>query len=348
MRGDRRVGGVLEGGIEGGVDAQPALADRVHPVALDQLVLDVVEEVLLVALLVLPPTLQAEPLGLDLVRLRLGDVVLLRHRVEDRVAALGGALGVEEGVVVGWRLREAGEQRLLLQADLLDRLVEEDLGGGLDADRGAAVVGAVGGGVQVLLEDLLLRVLLLVLLRHLRLDDLALDRVLGILDVEVADQLLGDRRGALLDLAGLGVLDTADAPSSVSPSTVVVMSPPPRPVGGRPLAGAGPSQWPGRRARTCRQRGSRSRTRWPAAAASASSRPQATERPRRSPPGRCENGGAASRHSGACDVSGDAFACRLRSRRSAEGREAPASAETRSSDEFSRSGVRQLSRRRTR
>ena len=45
------------------------------------------------------------------------------------------------------------------------------------------------------------------LLRHLRLDDLALDRVLGIGDVEVADELLGDRRATLAHLAGLDVLD---------------------------------------------------------------------------------------------------------------------------------------------
>ena len=87
-----------------------------------------------------------------------------------------------------------------------DRLREVGLGGGLNAHRGAAVGGPVRGSVQVLREDLRLRVLLLVLLRPGRLADLPLDRLLRIGDVEVADQLLGDRRAALDRSAGLQVL----------------------------------------------------------------------------------------------------------------------------------------------
>ena len=86
-------------------------------------------------------------------------------------------------------------------------LVEVDLRGSLDPHRGVAGVGAVGGGVEVLLEDLPLRVAILVVHRHPRLVELALERVLGLLDVEVADELLGDRRRALLDVPGLDVLD---------------------------------------------------------------------------------------------------------------------------------------------
>ncbi len=64
--------------------------------------------------------------------------------------------------------------------------------------------------------------LLLVLARHLRFDDLALDGVLGVVDVEVADELLSDRRGSLLDLACLGVLHRgADDRAEVDAAVVV-------------------------------------------------------------------------------------------------------------------------------
>ena len=53
--------------------------------------------------------------------------------------ALARAAGVEDRVVVGRRLRQAGQQRRLAQAQLPDRLREVDLRGGLDADRGAAL-----------------------------------------------------------------------------------------------------------------------------------------------------------------------------------------------------------------
>ena len=128
------------------------------------------------------------------------------HRLEHLVAALHRGLRVQERVVLGGRLRQPGDQRRLRQVELRDRLREVGLGGGLDADRGATVGGPVRGGVQVLGEDLLLRVLLLVLLRPGRLADLPLDRLLRVGDVEVADQLLGDRRAALHRLAGLQVL----------------------------------------------------------------------------------------------------------------------------------------------
>ena len=62
----------------------------------------------------------------------------------------------------------------------------------------------------------------LVLLGHLRLADLALDRVLRVVDVEVADELLGDRRGALLDLARLEVLDRRADDRAVVDAVVLV------------------------------------------------------------------------------------------------------------------------------
>jgi len=65
-------------------------------------------------------------------------------------------------------------------------------------------------------------VLVLVLLRHRGLLDLPRQRVLGIVDVEVADELLGDRRGALLDLAGLGVGDAGADDRAVVDAAVLV------------------------------------------------------------------------------------------------------------------------------
>ncbi len=205
MVGDRLLGGGLELRLERRVDLEPARAHGLEAVLVDQLFLDEVEEVLLGTGRVTVAAIEAEVLLLQLLGLVERDVALIGQCVEDLVAPLGRALRIAEGVVVGGRLRQPGEQRRLLDVEILHGLVEEDLRGGLDADRGAAVVGAVGSGVEVAVEDLVLRVLVLVLLRHRRLLDLARDRVLGVLDVEVADELLGDGRSALLDLPGLSV-----------------------------------------------------------------------------------------------------------------------------------------------
>jgi hypothetical protein len=125
---------------------------------------------------------------------------------EDVVAALPGPLGVEDRVVVGGCLRQAGQHGGLLQGQLPDRLGEVDPRGGLDADRGGPVDRPVGGAVEVLAEDRALGEFLLVLQRQLRLLDLALEVALGVGDAEVAHQLHRDRRAALDDLAGLDVL----------------------------------------------------------------------------------------------------------------------------------------------
>ena len=140
-------------------------------------------------------------------RFGVGDVAEVGHLRQHLVAALAGAGGVEDRVVVGRRLRQAGQHRRLGQAQLPDRLGEVDPRRRLDADRGAAVDRPVGGRVQVLAEDFVLRVALRVLDRQLRLDDLAFEVVLGVGDAEVADELLGDRRAALDRFACFEVLD---------------------------------------------------------------------------------------------------------------------------------------------
>ena len=61
-----------------------------------------------------------------------------------------------------------------------------------------------------------------ILFRHIALDDLALEGVLGVLDVEVADKLLGDGRGALAYLARLEVLERGSGDRNVVDASVLV------------------------------------------------------------------------------------------------------------------------------
>ncbi len=154
-----------------------------------------------------PGDVQLEAALLARQRPAVGDVAELRHLPQHLVAPRPRRARVEDRVVLRRRLRQPGQQRRLRQGQLPDRLGEVDQRGGLDADRGAAVDRPVGGGVQVLAEDLSLRVALGVLDRQLRLDDLAVEVAVRVGDAEVADELLGDRRAALDRLPRLQVLE---------------------------------------------------------------------------------------------------------------------------------------------
>ncbi len=187
------------------MDLEPAAAVDPDAVALDQLLLDEVEEVWLAPFGVASTALEVEPLRGGGVGLRAGDELALDHLVEDLVAALERGRRVAEGVELRRRLRKAREQRGLVQVELTRVLRVEGLGGCLDPDRGAPGDRAVGNGVEVLLENPLLRVALLELGCELRLLDLALEVPLRVLDVERADELLGDRRATLDRLARLDV-----------------------------------------------------------------------------------------------------------------------------------------------
>ncbi len=158
---------------------QAAAAHGVDPVAVDQLVLDVVEEVGLAVLEVVAGDVEAEAAALG----RLGtlgrDVAELRHLPQHLVAAGQRRARVEDRVVLGGRLRQPGEQRRLGQPQLPDRPVEVDLRGRLHAHRGAALDRSVGGDVEVGAEDFAPRVVLGVLDRQLRLDDLAFEVLLA-------------------------------------------------------------------------------------------------------------------------------------------------------------------------
>src|SRR5215212_4847955 len=188
------------------VDLHPALAHRLRAVLLEQLVLDVVEEVLLAAAGEVGAQVDAE-LRLDrLLRAFRADHLEVGHLAQHLVAALLGGARRAGRRVVRRRLRETGEEGGLLEREVLDLLREVDPGGGLDADRRLPADGAVRDRVEVLLEDPLLRVLVLQLLGQLRLADLALVGALAG-DVERAHELHRDRGAALHGLARREVLD---------------------------------------------------------------------------------------------------------------------------------------------
>ena len=153
------------------------------------------------------------------------DVSLILHRAEHLVAPLPRRPRVEERVVFGGRLGKAGDHRRLGQVEFFGRFVEVGLRRRLGADRGAAFDRPVGRGVEVGGEDPFLRVGFLLLVGQVGFDDLPLDRLFRVLDVEVADQLLGDGRRALHGLAaGKRVLPGgADDPGVVERAVVEVV-----------------------------------------------------------------------------------------------------------------------------
>ena len=194
---DRGAALLLQLRVDRRVDLQPALAVHADAVALDQLVLHVVEEVRLTARREAVCRVQLDRLGRRVGGIRLGDVAVVGHRLEDLVAALQRRALVLERVVLRGRLREAGDHRRLVEREVLGVLAEVGERGRLDADRRASLHGPVRHVVQVVLEDPALVVLLLELGGHLGLADLALEVALRVLDVERAHQLLRDRRAAL-------------------------------------------------------------------------------------------------------------------------------------------------------
>ena len=200
-----RVDGLLRGRLEPRpdrrVDLQAAAPHRGEPVATHELAAHQVEDVRLAYARVVLRRVQPEPGAEGARQLAGADVSLRAHRPQHLVAPLPRQAGMHQRVVVRRRLRQAGEQRRLAQRQPAGGRGEVGLGGRLDSDRGQAAVGPIGGRVQVLGEDRGLRVAGVLLIGQMRLDDLALERVARVLDVEVADQLLGDRRAALDGLA---------------------------------------------------------------------------------------------------------------------------------------------------
>ena len=134
-------------------------------------------------------------------------------------AAARGSVGVRHRVQDLGRLDQPGEQRGLPDRELLRiGLAEVPLGRRLDA---VSTVPEVDD-VQVALEDLVLRHLVLEPDREHGLADLRLEVALLGVSHRVLDELLGDGRPALLDLARVEVLEQRARRALVVDATVLV------------------------------------------------------------------------------------------------------------------------------
>ena len=175
-----------------------------------------------------------QALLVGLVGLRLRDVMPFDHRLQHVRASLGRAVGVHEGVVALGVADDSREQRRLAGGELAERLAahaERRRGIGREEEATCRRLHAVRAlpevhRVEVLLEDLALRVLVVQAIREDELLRLAL-QILLVAEDPVLDQLLRDRRSALADLALGQVLDegprhAADVDARVLPERLVL------------------------------------------------------------------------------------------------------------------------------
>ena len=134
----------------------------------------------------------------DLGRLELGEQLVVDESVEHLREPGPAALQVVDRVVARRRAHQPGEERRLDERQLGDLLAEVDLGRGRDA------VGVVAeeDGVEVALEDLLLRLLLLEPHRVDHLQQLVAAVAFEAGQEVVLDDLHRDRRSALLRCVG--------------------------------------------------------------------------------------------------------------------------------------------------
>ncbi len=154
------------------------------------------------------------------VGVRLRDVAFLRHSLQHDVAAAGRPLHVDEGALPLRRLEDAGDERSLLQRELLVRLLEIQPRRGLDAVRAVTEVHLVA----VDREDFLLRVALLDLNRENRFADFPFERFLVVeteLLFQVPRELLRERARTLRpapldDVGGGGHEDAPDVDAEVA------------------------------------------------------------------------------------------------------------------------------------
>ena len=142
----------------------------------------------------------------SLVELFLIDLPVLQHGVEHRIAPVRRGLRICLRIVIGRGLDHAGQQRRLLDVQVLRVDAPVIVGGGLDTVIAAAVVHEV----QIAVEDVVLRLVLLHRDGKLHFFDLVQHALVGphgggrvptvlggLIDQQVIDVLLGDRRGAL-------------------------------------------------------------------------------------------------------------------------------------------------------
>ena len=149
-------GGALELGVERGVDAEDVVAELLVADALDDLIVDEVDEVGGFAGVDVGRS-EADGLGFGALGFGGGDGAGLDHGVEDEVAALDGAVGMAVGVEVAGALDDAGEQwRTRRVSSWREVLAEEGLRGFAEAVDGEGAALAEVDLVGVHLEDLLL------------------------------------------------------------------------------------------------------------------------------------------------------------------------------------------------
>lgn len=163
---------------------------------------------------------EVERLDLGILGHRLVDVAAADHRVEHDELALLGHHEVDVGGVERGRVGQAREHGGFGQGELARPLAEVALGGRADA----VVVRAVVDGVEVHLEDLVLRVVPLHVEREEEFLRLAAEGLL-VREEEVLDELLRDGARALLNLARLQV-DERRARDALEVEAVVAVEAP--------------------------------------------------------------------------------------------------------------------------
>ena len=216
----RQLGAVLQARVDRRPHAQAAAPHLARAEGGNELVLDVAEEVRLADAGVDASGLQAERSSGGACVAGEGDVVRGVHRREDVVPPRLRDLGLVEGVVDGRRLGEAGEERRLREGEAARTPREVGLCGRLDPVGVIAVV----HGVHVGTEDPILRLVPRQLDCETGLLDLAFEGPLA-RDVEVADELLRDRRAALGEGALLDVGDGGAEDALVVETAVLVEAP---------------------------------------------------------------------------------------------------------------------------
>ena len=199
---DRRLRMLLRTPVERRADREPALANGRGAVAGDEPLVHVVDEEGLGLLCGRRARLQPEGRGGRAPVRRLVDVTRGQQGLQDLPPPLLCGRRVAQRVVIGRRLRQAGEQRRLRERELRRRPGEVRLRCGLHAVR----LLAVEHGVQVGVEHLRLRPPVRELVGEAALLELSPDRPLAA-EVEVAHELLRQRRAALCDARGRHVGD---------------------------------------------------------------------------------------------------------------------------------------------
>ena len=212
-------GGALQVGVERGVDAQALVGEVLVADALDELVVDEVDEVGGFAGVDVGRS-ETEGLGLGAGGFAGSDGAGFDHGVEHEVAALHGALGMAVGVQAVGAVDDAGEEGALGGVELREVLAEEGLGGFAEAVDGEAAALAEVDLVGVHLEDLLLGEAGFELEGDEDLNELALDALLG-REEEAARELHGKRGAAALLVVADDVFDGALGDAEVVDAAVL-------------------------------------------------------------------------------------------------------------------------------